>query len=273
MGKRLNLSCRRVLAPSAAALLLLVAAGTGHAQGAAPSASAVGPALALPATATTAALGLIAQPAPLAARFSVSVTAPVKAGAKPAAARHHEWTFVRNAERVALLKGNIDEVWFRDARGLLSFERVFHDEQRVADYSAGELSTLGVQADWTALSSFIDPRELASLKLVSRSGVGAEERIRLAGSAGGQSLSVDWLPALQLPAKVVRQGRDGSVTRIELAQHAATAPAAWPVPGARSAGYLHLDAADFGDMDYEKVVRQSEALDVRSGWRSAHAHD
>ena len=117
------------------------------------------------------------------------------------------------------------------------------------------------------------PRDLASLKLVSRSGVGAEERIRLVGSAGGQSLSVDWLPALQLPARVLRQGRDGSVTRIELEQHAANAPAAWPVPGARSAGYLHLDAADFGDMDYEAVVRKSEALDARSGWRSTHRHD
>jgi hypothetical protein len=26
-------------------------------------------------------------------------------------------------------------------------------------------------------------------------------------------------------------------------------------------------------MDYERVVRLSEALDVRLGWRKAHAHD
>lgn len=270
MTARLNPSRRPVPARVAAALLLVVAASTGQAAGDhAPAARAAPPKEALaPAT-----LGVVAQPAPLAARFGVSVTAPAKGGAKASAPRSATWTFVRDAERVALLKGNIDEVWFRDSRGLLSFERVFHDEQRVADYSAGELATLGVQADWTALSSFIDPRELAALKIVARSGRGPAERIRLVGSGGGQSLSVDWLPALQLPAKVVRQGRDGSVTRIELAQHATTAPAAWPVPGARSDGYLRLDAADFGDMAYETVVRQSEALDVRAGWRSAHAHD
>ena len=248
-----------------AGVALLVLSG-----GASRADEAVSPVRASASVTATAALGLVVQPAPLAARYEVSVTAP---GGKPAAARRFQWTFIRDAERVALQKGPIDETWFRDPQGRLSFERVFHDEQRVADYSTGELATLGVQADWTALSSFIDPRELASLKIVSRSGRGVNERIRLAGTAGGQALSVEWVPALQLPAKVLRQGRDGSVTRFELAQHAATAPATWPVPGARSAGYLHLDAADFGDMDYEPVVRQSEALDVRSGWRTAHGHD
>ena len=29
----------------------------------------------------------------------------------------------------------------------------------------------------------------------------------------------------------------------------------------------------FGDMDHEPVVRLSEALDIRSGWRQPHAHD
>jgi hypothetical protein len=47
----------------------------------------------------------------------------------------------------------------------------------------------------------------------------------------------------------------------------------WPGVGAKSAQYLHLDAADFGDMDYDPVVRKSEALDTRLGWRASHKHD
>ncbi|GAP34226.1 hypothetical protein ISF6_4005 [Piscinibacter sakaiensis] len=43
--------------------------------------------------------------------------------------------------------------------------------------------------------------------------------------------------------------------------------------GQRSADYLRLDAADFGDMDYDPVVRKAEALDIRLGWRTAHHHD
>ena len=45
------------------------------------------------------------------------------------------------------------------------------------------------------------------------------------------------------------------------------------MPGARSADYLRIDAADFGDMEYDPVVRKAEAIDIRAGWRSAHAHD
>jgi hypothetical protein len=223
--------------------------------------------------ATTQALLLDTAPVPMAARYAVSVTLPRPGGGRPATPQRHQWYFFRDAEHIALLKGNIDEAWHRDAAGRLSFERVFHEEHRAVDYSAGELATLGVQADWRALSSFIDGRELTTLKLLSRTGRGKDERIRLAGTQAGQSLSVDWLPALQLPARVVRESQDGRSTRIELEQHGMPAPAGWPVPGARASGYLRLDAADFGDMDYEPVVKQSEALDVRSGWRSAHAHD
>jgi hypothetical protein len=41
----------------------------------------------------------------------------------------------------------------------------------------------------------------------------------------------------------------------------------------KSAHYLHIDAADFGDMDYDPVVRKAEALDTRLGWRASHKHD
>ena len=219
-------------------------------------------------------LRLSASPAPLAARYLVTVTPAATRGAKREPVRHHEWCFVRDATQVALLKGNIDEAWHRDARGDLSFERVFHDEQRVVDYSAGELRTLGVQADWVALSSFVDPRELVALKVVARSGGnGPHERTRLRGTTLGEVVTIDWRPAVQLPALVLREGKGGGSTRIELAEAAGAVPAACPEPGARSAAYLRMDAADFGDMDYEAVVRKSEALDIRSGWRSVHRHD
>jgi hypothetical protein len=158
-------------------------------------------------------------------------------------------------------------------QGRIAFERTFHEHAKVTDYGAGALLTLGVQADWAALATLVDTRELTGLQLKARSGHGAGLRLRLEGRSGSDTLRVDWLPALQLPALVLRRGPTQGLTRIELLQHAATAPAGWPQPGQRSAHYLHLDAADFGDMDYEPVVRLSEALDVRSGWRKAQAHD
>jgi hypothetical protein len=209
-------------------------------------------------------------PAPLSARFRVTVSMK----AKPAqAAVRQVWFFHRDAAQVALLKGAIDEVWHRDPQGLLSFERVFHDDRRAVDYSAGELATLGLSTDWAALSGFVDPQVLRSLRVVSRRGHGFSERVVLAGKVEGDVYRIVWRPALQLPEHLFRSEGDGRSTEFVLERHAAAAPAGWPVPGARSADYLRLDAADFGDMDYEAVVRKSEALDIRLGWRSAHRHD
>ena len=124
-----------------------------------------------------------------------------------------------------------------------------------------------------ALSSFVDPRELVTLRVLSRHGSGAAERVRLHGAASGETVTIDWRPAMQLPALVLRKGKGGSSTRIELAEPGALPASACSLPGERSAGYLRLDAADFGDMDYEAVVKKSEALDIRGGWRSVHRHD
>lgn len=221
---------------------------------------------------TLAALGLEAAPQPLVARYRVTVSPAAKNG-KPAPKRQATWVFLRDDDRVALQKGAIDELWRRDAQGRIGFERVFHADERVVEYSPGELATLGVQADWRALSFFVDPAELLPLRVVARSGTGSQARIRLAGTAVGQTVTVDWLPALQLPARLHRQSRDGGTMLFELVQHGPVAHAAWSQAEARTASYIRLDAADFGDMEYEAVVRLSEALDARQGWRSAHAHD
>lgn len=219
---------------------------------------------------TAQALHLEAAPAPLAARFAVTVTPA--AGAQGSSPRQAQWYFVRTAQRIALLKGAIDEVWHRDAKGRISFERVFHDDQRAVDYTTGELITLDVHVNWAELATFINPQELLALQVVATQGQGASERVQLRGTLGTETLEAEWLPALQLPARLTRTGKNGAITRIELQQHAATAPADWPVPGVRSANYVRLDAADFGDMEYDPVVKKAEALDMRLGWRKAHQH-
>jgi hypothetical protein len=226
-------------------------------------------------TRASAALGLATEPAPWVAKYRVTVTRPAS-GKLRNTPTVHTWYFVRDAQRIALLKGAVDEVWHRDAQNRISFERVFHDDQRVVDYSTGELATLNVQVDWAALSRLVDPAELAQLQWVSSQGQGTMARMRLRGGVGQARVEVDWLPALQLPQRLMRHGKNQPTVHIELLDSAPAATAAsahWPQVGAASAHYLHLDAADFGDMDYEPVVRKSEAMDVRLGWRASHQHD
>lgn len=209
---------------------------------------------------------------PIAARYAVTIERAA-AGLPRVKPQSHTWYFYRDAQRIALLKGSVDEVWFRDPQQRVSFERVFHDDARVVDYSTGELATLHVNVDWAALSTFIDSSELAQLKLLSKQGQGRNARWYLRGKLGQEQLTVEWLPALQLPQRLTRQVRGGLTVRMALVASAPTPLPNWPEIGVKSAHYLHLDAADFGDMDYDPVVRKSEALDMRLGWRASHKHD
>lgn len=223
-------------------------------------------------TGASARLGLGAELASVAARYAVTIERASVAATRPQPQRH-TWYFYRDAQRVALLKGSVDEVWFRDSQQRVSFERVFHEDQKVVDYSTGELATLHVKVDWAALSTFVDPSELAQLQLVSKQGKGRDVRLHLQGRVGQERVTVEWLPAMQLPLSLIRQVKGGPTVRMRMVESASSPLPSWPVVGLSSANYLHLDAADFGDMDYDPVVRKSEALDTRLGWRPSHKHD
>lgn len=219
------------------------------------------------------ALGTVGvEAAPIAARYAVTIERAAS-GTSRVKPEQHTWYFYRDAQRVALLKGAVDEVWFRDAQERMSFERVFHDDERVVDYSTGELATLNVKVDWAALSTFVDPLELAQLTRVSQQGKGKDTRLHLRGRVGQERVTVDWLPALQLPHRLTRQVNGGTTVRMVMLESALSPLPNWPEIGVKSVHYLHLDAADFGDMVDNPVVRKSEALDTRLGWRASHKHD
>ena len=193
---------------------------------------------------------------PVVARYRVTLIEPA---ATPRDAQ--DWTFVREANRIAIGKGNVEELWLRAPNGSISLQRVFHDEQRVIDYPAGELRALGVAADWAALASFVDPQA---------------DRSRCPAATNANTADPDpvcaWNADAQLPAHWTQTLPRGASVRYVLIGWLRTAPPDWPMPGVRGADYLHIDAADFGDMPYDPAVRKAEALDIRAGWRGSHGH-
>ena len=203
---------------------------------------------------------------PVSARYRVTVSRRDASGKVRSLVE--TWYFQRSPQRITLVRGDIEEHWMRDERGTLRFERVFHADQRVVDYTAGELATLGVDVSWDALATFIDGRELALLKPAGTT----REAARFSGRSAGRSVAVQWSAQAGLPARLTRVSPKGRA-EFELLEWHPSAPAAWPVAGQRSADYLHVDSADFGDMDDDAFVRKAEAFDVLAGWRKPHAHD
>ena len=205
--------------------------------------------------------------APVAARYQVTISRRDPSSKKLRSASE-SWYFQRSPQRITLIRGDIEEHWMRDERGTVRFERVFHADQRVVDYTAGELATLGIEVSWDALATFIDARELALLKPA-----GALRAMqRFSGKSAGRSVDVEWSAQAGLPARLTRVAPTGRV-QFELLESHASAPASWPVAGLRSADYLHVDSADFGDMEDDAFVRKAETFDVMAGWRKPHAHD
>ena len=205
--------------------------------------------------------------APVAARYQVTISRRDPSSKKLRSASQ-TWYFQRSPQRITLIRGDIEEHWMRDERGTVRFERVFHADQRVVDYTAGELATLGIDVSWDALATFIDARELALLK----PGGASRAMQRVSGKSAGRSVDVEWSTQAGLPARLTRVAPTGRV-QFELLESHASAPASWPVAGLRSADYLHVDSADFGDMGYDPFVRKAETFDVLAGWRKPHAHD
>ena len=205
--------------------------------------------------------------APVAARYQVTISRR-DPSSKQMRSIGETWYFQRGPQRITLIRGDIEEHWTRDERGTVRFERVFHADQRVVDYTAGELATLGIDVSWDALATFIDARELTLLKPAG----GMRAPQRFSRKAAGRSVDVEWSAKAGLPARLTRVSTSGRA-QFELMESHASAPATWPVAGLRSADYLHVDSADFGDMEYDAFVRKAETFDVLAGWRKPHGHD
>jgi hypothetical protein len=197
-------------------------------------------------------------PPAVAAHYRVQASA----AAKPRAPS--DLYFIRGAGRVTVLRGDVEDVWHCDPRVGVSLERIFHTDQRVVAYSASELRAMSIEVSWPGLATFFDEHDLRSLKPVRNTS-------RRHGRLRGDKVIVDWSQKDHLPAAITRSQDELTVTH-RLVRSSPTPPAHWPLINTDTSDYLHIDAADFGDMSGDAFVRKAEALDARAGWRQPHRH-
>ena len=203
----------------------------------------------------------------LVARYRVTWTARGRAG------QVQHWQLQRSATEISWIKGSgREEIWRRDGSGIRLL-RVLRTDRHLIDYSAGELRTLGVQVDWQSLGSLLTEADLARLRRLPDIQRGASPHY--CGERDGEWVDLRWDPVARLPVQLLRRSKTGQVLYQRLAQRLAPndLPAAdWPRAGAGTDDFQRLDAADFGDMDYNPVVRREEARDALAGWRVPHPH-
>ncbi len=184
-------------------------------------------------------------------------------------ARAQTWQLRRGVDRLVWSKGEaLDEVWTRSPSGV-ALERVMHPQRHVIEYTPGELRTLGIAVEWRELGTLFAERDLRALTRVQdkRLPMGL---VRYRGALAGEQVDLVWDTRALLPVKLAHTGSNGRV-RYALEGVAMGAVADGPAD-VRAAGYTRIDAADFGDMEHDPVVRLAQVQDERRGWRRAHRH-
>ncbi|MFZ5876055.1 MAG: hypothetical protein ACOYXU_06550 [Nitrospirota bacterium] len=202
---------------------------------------------------------------PLAARFVETRREPDH----PASGS--DWYFVRSDARIQTTQQDYAEVWERDERGEITWTRVFHGDQKVIEYTTGELRAQRRIRDWTDLATIVDRQTLSRLEKRGTTTVLERPAVRYVGRLGDEQVVVVWLPQEAIPAKLVR--KQGGVTHIlELKELRAAPDSSWPTRTLEQTdAYERVDAADLGDRESEPFVRKVLALDAGTG-RHSHAH-
>lgn len=210
--------------------------------------------------------GATAHEAPDSHPAAVSQSSAVRASSvvKPIAARYElrsrklktEWYLWRddnNVETADLATGQ-SNIWERQGPADFSYRRVFHRDQRVVEYTPGEIRTRHAEPDWSKLGSIVSPHLLATLKRGGSKLQFGQKTVRYSGTIDGQKIDLWWLEQAQLPAQLRISG-EAQRLEMTLKEIQAHAPTAWPrATDDKIASYATIDAADFGDMESDPFV-------------------
>lgn len=174
---------------------------------------------------------------------------------KHADGRVEHMELVRSRDRIEhrFIERGYSELWLRDARGELEHVRAFPQDGKSVHYTAGDLRTIHLTADWRALNSLLSERELSALRQAGKPRSFAAHTVRqLRGTLRGQPAQLGWIDAVALPAQLtLGTGQDKVVVSL-LALSDCTAT----LCGDDTASLRSLEFADLGDMEYDPFVRR-----------------
>lgn len=172
--------------------------------------------------------------------------------------RERDWVLKRSEHWIASGDpSGEEEVWRRDARGNVTYEKVFHREKRILDYAASDLRALGQTSDWARLGSMIQPDAVGTaLRASGMRRIGRFSGKEYSGAENNARLNLVWLANLQLPAYLKRT-KDGESTEFVL-RSIRHVNAATIEP--RTADYVRMDYADLDDSPSDPFFQRLDQL-------------
>ncbi|MDP3330596.1 MAG: hypothetical protein Q8Q40_11255 [Methylococcaceae bacterium] len=176
--------------------------------------------------------------------------------------QRYQWRFWRTAKRVEThnLQDNTGEIWTKSADGKIAYERVFHDQQQVIEYTPGDLNAIGSVPDWSAIATLLNQPMIAGLVEDDHEQVLG----RPASHYQSNTLEVTWLDREQLPALIKRNDHGHTITTRVIGIYP-LAESPWSYQ--RSTNYRYTDFADIGDKESDPFIQS-----IQHKIKGAHNH-
>jgi hypothetical protein len=185
--------------------------------------------------------------------------------------RSSNWYFWRDANHTETRDelSRQGEIWQLMANQQFFYTRLFFAEKTALDFFPADLAALGNAPVWTQLTTLVDTQQFGKgLVLVSQNKQNPQHPVEYySGVLGGVKTDVTWLPALQLPAQLVKMLPEGQFTLT--LKECATPEHLTVKPMSKTDldNFRHIDYTDLGDMENDPTVKRIEQL------MGGHHHD
>ncbi len=180
------------------------------------------------------------------------------------------WYFWREKQRTETRDelSNQGEIWESKNPNEFFYTRLFYTEHVALEFVQGDLATSGSAPKAQQLNSLIDPQTLGKeLKLLNKDNLMGVDIEYYQGTINHMITEVDWLPKLQLPARILKKLPDGVVTLTLSECGNSNKFTPQPITKAEIDNFRRLDYTDLGDMEDDPIVQRIEQL------MGGHHHD
>lgn len=188
---------------------------------------------------------------------------------KKQALKPEKWFFWRNNKEVEVSNAEqtYGEKWIKTDKQQIHFQALYHDKQFLLDFQPADLKILGKKTNWETRSILFPQTVLEKLERSKTKGSFlGYETYHYQGIVAGINYQVDWIPQLELPARIIKTVANNK-TVIKLKEVYSLSET--PYKQFDTDKYDDMDYADIGDNESHPIVSQ---LQKNSGIAYFHQH-
>jgi hypothetical protein len=181
---------------------------------------------------------------------------------KTKSASNKTWFFWRKTNMIQTQNagGDYGELWERTANGGIQYRKLYPGDKTAVEYMPADNPANNMNFDWFKLSGMLSQQELDALKPVKKTQVIGHAAELRKGTNNGQTIEVLWLPDENLPAKIIRIDKSGTLELRLVEITPLSAARRKPLEVEEINNYRQIDTADFGDMENDPFVKKLMAV-------------